>query len=258
MATIAYRDPCVVVYDDFLDEGSQELILEYFDAARFERILPRAWGSAFRLSDGDPLVGIEVLSETDGNGSKCHTYPTRTALDILIEKLLGLREEISETVGVYGTAWARFSVCPYVYPTGSALGWHADGHAVGAYVYYAHRTWRMQWGGELLVGVSGTGGAYHSTSSRGIIERRETNLPLDKGMGYYFSATPNRLILMRGGVPHMVKRVEAAAGDNLRLSISGFFLADSKDRGNVEVCDEQPTRGPSEQSSGARSEQGAR
>ena len=43
------------------------------------------------------------------------------------------------------------------------------------------------------------------------------------GIGRYFMPLPNRLMLVSGGVIHKVERVDSAAGDNSRVSLTGFF-----------------------------------
>jgi hypothetical protein len=40
----------------------------------------------------------------------------------------------------------------------------------------------------------------------------------------FLSPRPNRLVLLRGGVRHCIKKVESAAGNAFRASVSGFFL----------------------------------
>lgn len=222
--TPRYQDKRVAVYDDFLTGPQQREILEYFDTAKFRAILPDAWGRAFRLNSGNALVGVEVVSQKRDEQDRTHAFPTQTALDILIRRLLASRADISRIVGSFGETWTRFTMCPYVYPPGSALGWHTDAHCAGAYIYYAHPHWGIHWGGELLVEHAETDCVGHSVSSRGILRNEPLESALKSALGYYFGPVPNRLIVLKGGTPHMVKSVENAAGENLRMSISGFFL----------------------------------
>ena len=46
---------------------------------------------------------------------------------------------------------------------------------------------------------------------------------LARGEGRYVQPKPNRLVLL-GGAPHAVAPVTPAAGQNIRASVSGFFL----------------------------------
>jgi len=222
--TPSYQDNRIIVFDNFLTNIEQELILQYFDTARFRRILPDSWGKAYRLTNGDPLVGAEVLSQPQHNRPGAPAYPTQTALDILISRVINCKSMISDTVGSHGQAWDYFTMCPYVYAAGSGLGWHADSHCAGAYVYYAHRSWGVHWGGELLVEYAEEDISFPHISSRGILQNPALDSALKRGMGYYFSPIPNRVIFLRGHTLHMIKTVDAASGDNVRLSVSGFFL----------------------------------
>lgn len=224
MSELSYRDDRVAVYDNFLSETEQRSILGYLDAANFRNILPGAWGKAYRLIDGAPLVGAEAVSELKSPDERAPAYPTNTALDVLFERLIAWRDDLAGIVGEHGKAWSRFTMCPYVYPVGAGLGWHTDSHCAGAYIYYAHRDWGSHWGGELLVGYTDLDCEPCAMSSRSIIPNEKLESALRRGMGYYFAPTPNRLVVLRARTPHMIKRVDQAAGENLRLSLSGFFL----------------------------------
>jgi hypothetical protein len=219
-----YRDDRLAVYDDFLCATEHASIIQYLDSAKFRRILPDAWGHGYRLVDGDPLVGVEVASRKRSEHDAGAYYPSATALDLMVTKLLEHEREISEIAGPRGQSWSYFTVCPYVYPALSGLGWHSDPHCAGAFIYYAHTEWRSNWGGELLVEYCEEDCLRPHVSSRGILRNTELESALSGGMGYYFTPTPNRIIFLRSRTPHMIKMVEASAGDHLRLSISGFFL----------------------------------
>jgi hypothetical protein len=221
---LRYRDSRVAVYDNSLLGDEQHELLKYLDAATFRKVLPAAWGKAFLLASGEPLVGLQVLSAKPSPESSALSYPTETALDILIRRVFACRPEIAELLGPDGSSWTHFTVCPYVYPAEAGLGWHTDGHVSGAYIYYAHSQWRPHWGGELLVAYSETDCAPYTTSSRGILRNEVLESALSQGLGYYFAPLPNRIIFLRAHTPHMIKTVDRAAGDNLRLSLSGFFL----------------------------------
>lgn len=221
---LRYRDNRVVVFDDFLASDDQHELLRYLDCAKFRRVLPDAWGRAFRLTGGEPLVGIQVVSEDPDCKSGVQTYPTQTALDIIVRRVSDCQSDIADIVGARGHSWTYFTVCPYVYPAEAGLGWHTDGHCAGGYIYYAHAEWRAQWGGELIVAYSEGDCAPYAVSNRGILRNELLDHTLRHGLGYYFAPLPNRIIFLRSGTAHMIKAVDRAAGDNLRLSISGFFL----------------------------------
>ncbi len=220
---ITYKDNRIVVMDDFLSEDEQLRILQYFDIADFRAILPEAWGRGFKLTNGNPLVGIEILSE-QGIASERLARPTQTPVDLLIDKLDSAAQALGDIVGAKGKDWSHFTVCPYVYPSGSGLGWHSDKHGTGAYIYYAHSEWRNDWGGELLVTYATKDCEQNTSSNRGIFRNEAIERSLEAGLGYYFSPRPNRAIFIRQGTPHMIKEVDKSAGDRLRLSVAGFFI----------------------------------
>jgi hypothetical protein len=217
-----YRDPRVAVIDEFLSGEEQQEILKYLDRAVFRRVLPEAWGHAYRILNGEPLVGVEVVSMKRGLGDKSPSYPMGNALDVIVERITACRKETEETMG---EGWSYFTLCPYVYAAGSGLGWHADSHCMGAFIYYAHPTWSPHWGGELLVEYGTEDCAAYSVSSRGLLRNSALDTALANGLGYYFAPLPNRLILLRSRTPHMIKPVEPAAGEHTRLSLTGFFFS---------------------------------
>ena len=220
----SYKDNRVVVIDDFLGPEEQIDLLQYFDAAAFRPVLPDAWGSAYRIDDGNPLVGVEMLSDgIRDDDSRC-VFPTGTALDVIVQRVTESRHISRDIVGDKDQEWDYFTICPYVYPVGSAIGWHSDKHGSGAFVYYAHQSWGANWGGELLVAYVSKDCGPNSASNRGIFRNEAIEAALHQGVGYYFAPAPNRIVFLRQGTPHMVNRVRSAAGEKARLSVAGFFL----------------------------------
>lgn len=113
--------------------------------------------------------------------------------------------------------WTCFSQSAWTYHTGAGLEWHSDKGWLAGYIYYAHPTWRSSWGGELLIGAN-VGSQPISGDPRNAVEQVcETG-------GAFVYPRPNRLVLLSGGTLHCVKKVEAAAGDAFRASVSGFFF----------------------------------
>jgi hypothetical protein len=98
--------------------------------------------------------------------------------------------------------WSGFSLSPWVYRAGMGLNWHSDAAYLGSYIYYAHPTWDSSWGGDLLVAPDGAPSA--------------GDVSIDP--------RPNRLVLLRGGTLHCIRKVESAVGATFRASLSGFFF----------------------------------
>jgi len=43
------------------------------------------------------------------------------------------------------------------------------------------------------------------------------------GFGSFVVPKPNRIVVIKGGTPHSIAKVAAAAGRNARASVGGFF-----------------------------------
>lgn len=216
-----YKDDGFVVLDDFLDEDGWSQVWTHF---QFEQLLPvTTTEGAWKLEDGQPLAGPEFHSppREEGYPSPEGTYPTGTGLDPFIERLLDHQDALTAWVG---ESWFRFTGRPYVYGSGSALTWHRDDHEYysGAFIFYAHPEWNVQWGGELLVadpeGLDGLPVMPFRFDNTDYSE-----MLLERGVGRYVLPRPNRLVVL-GDRAHMVTPVTRAAGRNVRASLAGFFL----------------------------------
>ena len=214
----------VRIFDDFLDEEAWTEVWSHFQFAELSPVSRTA--GAWKLGDGVPLGGDEIVTpardaEIDGSSTEEGVYPSGTALDRVVEALLG---EAANLADVVGDDWAHVTARPYVYPTGAGLSWHGDDSAVysGAYIYYAHPHWNAHWGGELLVAETDPGGELPIMGHRFDDEGYSAAL-MERGEGRFILPRPNRLVVL-GGAPHMVTPVRPAAGSSVRASVSGFFL----------------------------------
>jgi Rps23 Pro-64 3,4-dihydroxylase Tpa1-like proline 4-hydroxylase len=161
-------------------------------------------------------------------------------VDVIVANLSGM----TELVGKRGVDFDGISACTYLYPQGTGLSWHVDVPRLytGAYIFYAHPTWNCQWGGELFVADEsgrpqeldqGTvtllrreGTQLRPTTVRvpAFLDNERENAELGRiGMGRYIAPKPNRLVVIASGNPHMINRVNPAAGSHVRCSVSGFF-----------------------------------
>jgi hypothetical protein len=235
-----------VVFDDVMPEREFEEIWRYLQFVRLAGVdSVYDQDSPWPISDGRPLTGEMAVAAAkpgglrrrlDGEAAAGLAYPTGTALDHVFEKLLCLLPQVEAWVGKTGEDWNRISATPYVYPSGTALSWHADGSPfTGAFTFYAHPVWKAQWGGELLVADgsrklpysrSATPAPHSLEEKLGYrFDKRAMNEHLSRpGVGRFIMAIPNRLVVLAGGNPHKVARVDPSAGDRVRATISGFFL----------------------------------
>ena len=124
------------------------------------------------------------------------------------------------------------------YPVGSKNPWHMDMGFV-TYSYYLHKHWQINWDSTLLVLPKGSvvyrqmllklegtkqQDTYSGTGALEMFEQAEkTKNLMDYGMGTFISPKPNRLVLINKNVVHGITRVDKDAGENVRLTLTGFF-----------------------------------
>jgi hypothetical protein len=250
------RNARYAVYDDVLDAKDFAAVWEFVQVEQYFYVHEQRWEKTWRLSDGHPFAGALVRAEVSGmpariTGSEAkgaRAYPTRLAIDILIGKLLDMRDEIVDLVGISGTDYVAINARACLYPVGSALSWHTDPSPYsGAFTYYAHPKWNATWGGELIVADESTAnedlGAKRTTAivmdgahvvgMRQVLtppaldHDRENEVLCESGCGDFIVSKPNRLVLMKPAIPHRIARVDACAGENVRCSISGCFVPPS-------------------------------
>lgn len=215
------------VIDDFLSMSEHYKIYDYLQGQRFEFVHSKRKIPAFRLNDGNPLWSEPVLSHPWNKNTLYKTYPVSEDIDIIISKILDITPKFSNLVGQHLADWVHFFIRGYLYPQGCGLSWHKDGkyQAPGAFVYYAHPEWQLEWGGELLISEC-NGEATHTSQaarhSNYLCNTSEKKI-FKKGVGDYILPKPNRFVLMKGMNFHTIKKVDRAAGDNVRMTLQGFF-----------------------------------
>jgi hypothetical protein len=179
------------VIDDFLQRQDH---LDLWDAFQQMTLVPERapeWNRSYRLLDGESPRRLQ------DEAIDAAPPPLR----MFSEKLLALMTGREPLIAV--DPWTGFTQSAWIYRRNEGLEWHSDTGWLGGYIYYAHQAWRPSWGGELLIGaaadVCGSGGVF-------------------------VYPAPNRLVLLRGGTMHCIKKVEPAAGKAFRASVSGFFF----------------------------------
>lgn len=227
-----------VVIDDFLPVDMQRHIWIYFQVENFARVDVSSPTGQWAWHDGAALRGPTI-----GYRAKWHAkYPTGTAVDALMEALVQQEERLRPALGRYGKDWDDFSASSSLYPSGTGLGWHRDAeNNAGSFVYYVHPHWNVEWGGELLLGdvsqlsIPASEGPFFNPAPTGLADdgpswlnshlenERASQTLLAAGTGSFVMPKPNRLVVIRGGLPHKISKVSPAAGAHLRASLTGFF-----------------------------------
>ncbi|MCE3045356.1 2OG-Fe(II) oxygenase [Legionella sp. 16cNR16C] len=228
------------VIDDFLEPSVFEKIWNYIQTEEFKFVHSSRWVNAFSIEDGAPLWGNVTISHP--RPEPCTTeqvYPTATTIDLFIQELIVGSAEFPHLIGLKDRDWDFFYARPYLYPRGSGLSWHTDGKykISGAYVYYCHPNWDMNWGAELLINpVPQQDFEYPEVTLINNQRKRvgfhlnskALNTYIGDGIGYYIVPKPNRLVIFRNDILHCIKKVENAAGNQLRASITGFFMSNDR------------------------------
>jgi len=245
---IAFECPQFMVIDDFLTPEHAEQVWRWFQVAPFFPNDMRGLHGAWRLDDGRVFRGPdvyygEVAEQVAAAHDGAFAHPTGSALDLLMQTFSQSGEKYAPLVGREGKDWRTLAMAPRLYERNSSLYWHRDTPSVvtGSCTYYAHPEWNVQWGGELYIAhpsalkipercgpsmiepkeVMGRGMVQLS----GHLDNSEVNAALmEAGMGYYVMPKPNRLVIMKTGNPHMITKVQAAAGDHVRASITLFLI----------------------------------
>ena len=234
-----YESESAVVLDDFLPEEVYRKLQDFCLQLDYERINTKGASSrAWHVHDGFPLRSTlnefyyaAGVQKPEGGG----TYPTATAMDSFVDALIGAPPEVCRLVGREGQDWAHLSATAWIYPHGTGLSMHDDGSGVysGAYVYFLNPEWRVHWGGLLLL-VEGEGNTriyeHRKHGDEMAFYRRKwlhanavDELLMEHGFARCIFPKRNRIVFLANNAYHMVTRVNEAAGDNLRMSIAGFF-----------------------------------
>lgn len=218
----------VIVFDEVLSPEQLGSIWHYFQHAPVRQV--NTAHKAWTVTDGQPYLGTTpILAGKDLNLNsvtqkalkfdRFSKYPSNTPLDAIINIILQHNEMFAAWIGKIKTDWHYFSANPCIYPQGTALSWHTDsqyGGKTGAYTFYIHPEWKANWGGELLVSDAEVDRLSNAQFDRD----RDNGLEKD---GIFVTPRPNRLAIISGGTLHKIARVEPAAGNNVRASVTGFF-----------------------------------
>jgi hypothetical protein len=227
---LALRAETHAVFDELLDAASLERLWASFQVQSMRRVDALGIGAHWALDDAAVLRGPTV-----GLG---HTYdaahPTHTPIDLVIDAIVAMEKELRPWLGARGEGWAVLGASAAVSPPGTGMPWHRDApHFAGSYAFYAHPRWNVEWGGELLLSDDlsigeETGIYFHRVAGEAAPSHLDNEdasaLLMARGLGSFVAPKPNRLVVIRGGTPHAVAKVRAAAGRAARCSVNGFFV----------------------------------
>jgi hypothetical protein len=231
---LVVEKPSILVYDDFLAPADFEQLFANASTVGYQSVHADRLEKVWRIHDGAPLRGPGVRLV---DGEMRHVEPAGRRFDdrarfdaaplfSQIEKMLPKTQAL---LGERGIAWKEVTANPWIYPAGTGLSLHYDRGYGGSYTFFLHRRWRLHWGGILLV--------YHADRHRGEVPTMPIRSAqwfdddddlgamalLEDGLALAVHPMPNRMVFIAGGTPHMVTRVDPNVGQNVRLSVAGFF-----------------------------------
>jgi hypothetical protein len=201
----------VRVFEKVLPDADAERLLSWTETVEYRGVHGGKWRSVWRLGDGEPLRGPTwTISEDAGTREGAPPPALRPLADALRRLVLA------------GHRDCNLSLTPWIYPQGTALGLHRDDRAFdGSYVFFLTREWDVHWGGLLhCLADSPT----ETTPPRAVLdvtaERRSVSAT---GRGLWIAPVWNRLVFIAPWVRHFISRVDANAGDRVRVTIAGFL-----------------------------------
>ncbi|MEO8836251.1 MAG: GlcNAc-transferase family protein [Caldimonas sp.] len=236
----ALRTAGAIVIDDFLPEAEYRELFDFVSRMDYQYIntqgtVRRVWdlSNGFPLrSDKNLFVHAPHATTREGN----FHYPSGTPLDHFVDAVQAANPDVGQLVGEpRPEGWHHFSVTAWIYPPNTGLSMHDDGAGVysGAYVYYLNPEWKPHWGGLLILldddansaiarrRSEGDGQAFYAKKWLHLSGHDE--LATENGLGRCIFPKKNRIVFIAPDAYHLVTRVLPEAGDNVRMSLAGFF-----------------------------------
>jgi Rps23 Pro-64 3,4-dihydroxylase Tpa1-like proline 4-hydroxylase len=217
-----------LVLDDLLSEDEHDELHRHAMRDSFFYENAFEWNRVWHpLSGMALLTGPKSFGDTGKPGAK---HPTGSPYDRFFGAVERELDLIGEFLGLSADR-VKYVMSAYLYRAGWGLPWHEDigeqSEYTGAFTFYLHKTWRGNWGGELMIladerldEAAGNSLDLSFTQGTGLQSPSHVN----GGMGAFIMPKPNRLVVMRPGVIHSVNPVSPLAGENMRFSLAGFYL----------------------------------
>jgi hypothetical protein len=222
-ASVRIVNQACAIVDDFLGPDDHLALWDAFQETVRSPAEAGDWNRVYQRADNEHAANSEhELSEPLPRDVTIGGSMGPPVLRRFSERLFALLTGDHPPISL--GAWTGLSLSAWVYRPGAGLEWHSDTGWLAGYIYYMHPVWRSSWGGELLVAASDPSSSRAGLPSSAGESRIDVEAVCRIG-GAFIYPRPNRLVLLRGGTLHCVKKVESAAGKAFRASLSGFFFS---------------------------------
>jgi hypothetical protein len=253
--------PELIVYDDFLPQELCDRMYDYTTQIDYQYIntqgkVKRVWD----ISNGFPLRNDRTIfyyADPADKPDAPYAYPSNSPFDRFIDRVNGIMPQVDRLVSPPASAanpegWNHYSVTSWIYPPGTGLSLHDDGAGVytGAYVYFMSPVWRPHWGGMLVVLDPEANAAIREhkkqTDTLAFYKKKwlhtseHDELAMSLGLGRCIMPKRNRLVFIAPDAYHMVTKVQPECGDNMRMSLAGFFHRGKQKREGAKGKDQKP------------------
>jgi len=227
MYNIVMQTPEVLVVDDFLSIVDRDRIFNQVqvDKWRPSEVDDKYW----HMTDGANYKGVK----------RWHSErPYNNNSEIWFENFTRFLDNCA-AAKLFATRYSNIAMQCHGYPVNSKNPWHHD-LGFTTYSYYLHKHWQINWDGTLLVIPKSAQVEYQqqlTLLSNTVQNDSYTDIcPMEMfeqadkvkniishGMGIFISPKPNRLVLINKGVLHGITRVDADAGENVRVTLTGMI-----------------------------------
>lgn len=223
------------VYDDALSDSDHRESWKVLQHETYS-VLPPSKG-LYRVGDGTPLRcdNTYIWFNSDKNLPPEDTWYPRIKVATgfyasVIAQIAEVSKNHTDLFGEIDNDWVAIVLTPHLYKAGEGLAWHTDAFAyTGAFVYYAHPYWNCLWGGELLIVDETTKCDLSHFERNYMLDNEDENERImNPGIGRYVLPKQNRIVFISAGQQHMLSKTLPAAGNNVRATLSGFFLRRDK------------------------------
>ena len=208
---VTCRTAKYAVLDDFMNKECMDAVWDGIQrSGHSSDMITLSWSRIWRWSGQPPVSGPEHLFSKS---------PFHNHFDIVAACFLDVANDLIDLIG---PTWSDLRMHSQFGGRGVKTAWHLDSKNVGAFSYYPHPRWGLNWGGELMIANEPSERVGMPTSRKMEYEWEQNHL-MKHGAGVYIAPLPNRCVVMAPNLFHSVARIDPDAGDAIRCCVVGFL-----------------------------------